>query len=268
MVAVLVNPIAQQTSIGTVTAGGAMNAGGAGAMGAGTADPGDFPGGGGRRDPRAAANALLAAKLAAGMKTAANVLTQQYRDNENDDNKKCKTFPYSERGKECKGGKAHHMVPDRAWRSPGTRGKWTDIAPLDAALNNARESIPVVGQLYKGGYYYANMDEAKGLSICLSEKDHKDVHDRYDKEEKNIGLGNKPQYTAKLPELEELAAEKISAVTGCNKEKLLQEMRNHHRGLGFDDNTLLRADPHGVSELSIQKMGDLITSKTGGNTGF
>ena len=262
--AIALGPI-QQAATGSVVAGGAMNAGGAGAMSAGTADPRDFPGDG-RRNPKGATAVALAA--AAAFKTMANVLTQQYKDNKDNDEKKCKTFPYSDKGKECKGGKAHHMVPDRAWRSPGTRGTWTGNTPIDAILSDARESIPIVGQRYTGGYYYSNMDEGKGLSICVSGDEHSKIHDKYDREERKLGSSNKPQYTAKLPELEELAAEKISEVTGCNKERLLNDMYNHHRGLGFNDNTIVRADPSGISGLDMQKMNEVVTGKKPGGTGF
>lgn len=257
------NPVVQGgMSQGTVLTG----AGGATAAGAGTLDP-DFPGGGRRPGSRGAAAAAAAAALAAGMKTAANVVTQTYRDNQDED-RKCKTFPYSQKGTECKGGKAHHMVPDRAWRSPGTRGKWTDVPPIDEALSNARESIPVIGERYKGGYYYGKMDEGSGLCICLSAKDHTEVHDLYDKEEERIGKSNTPQYTEKLIKLEELAAEKIAEVTGCSREKLLQDMKDHHENLGFGDNTLVRADPRGTSGLSVEKMGEHVTRKTPGKIDF
>lgn len=255
----LMNPAVQGgMAEGAVLTGGMPAAGAAG----GTMDP-DFPGGGRGPRSRRAAAAAAAAALAAGMKTAANVVTQTYRDNEDKD-QKCKTFPYSQKGTECKGGKAHHMVPDRAWRSPGTRGKWTNVPPIDDALSNARESIPVIGQRYKGGYYYTKMDEGSGLCICLSEKDHSDVHDIYDEEEESLGKRKKPQYIAKLEELEKLAAEKISEITGCNKEQLFQDMKNHHDKLGLDDNTLVRADPRGRSGLSVEEMGKNVSAQKPG----
>ncbi|WP_208909779.1 hypothetical protein [Paracidovorax avenae] len=248
-----------------LTGAGGMPAMGAGA-GAGTMDP-DFPGGGRRPGTRGAAAAAAAAALASGIKSAANVATQVYRDNQDKD-QKCKTFPYSQRATECKGGKAHHMVPDRAWRSPGTRGKWTNIPPIDDAINNARESIPVVGQLYKGGYYYTKMDEGSGLCICLSDKDHSDVHDIYDEEEETLGKGKDPQYVVNLVELERLAAEKISEITGCSEGQLFQDMKNHHDKLGLGDDTLVRADPRGKSGLSIEEMGKRVSSQKPGKISF
>jgi len=250
-----------------LTGGGGMPGMGAGAgAGAGTMDP-DFPGGGRRPGTRGAVAAAAAAALASGIKSVANVVTQVYRDNQDKD-QKCKTFPYSQRATECKGGKAHHMVPDRAWRSPGTRGKWTNIPPIDDAINTARESIPVVGELYKGGYYYSNMDEGKGLCICLSEDEHKSVHGDYDPAEKKIGLSSNPMHTAKLSDLEELAALKVSNATGCSQEKILQELRDHHRGLGFKDDTILRADPSGTSGITVEKMGEYVRGKRSGEIGF
>lgn len=248
-----------------LTGAGGMPAMGAGA-GAGTMDP-DFPGGGRRPGTRGAAAAAAAAALASGIKSAANVATQVYRDNQDKD-QKCKTFPYSQRATECKGGKAHHMVPDRAWRTPGSRGKWTNIPPIDEAINTARESIPVVGDLYKGGYYYANMDEGKGLCICLSAGDHTDVHNVYDKAERALGEGNDPQFTATLLELEELAAKSISKITGCDEQELLKKMQKHHEDLKFKDDTLLRADPGGKSGLTIDKMKDILYGKSSGNVGI
>ncbi|XDF35075.1 hypothetical protein RBH89_23155 [Paracidovorax avenae] len=248
-----------------LTGAGGMPAMGAGA-GAGTLDP-DFPRGGRRPGTRGAAAAAASAALASGIKSAANVATQVYRDNQDKD-QKCKTFPYSQRATECKGGKAHHMVPDRAWRTPGSRGKWTNIPPLDDAINTARESIPVVGDLYKGGYYYANMDEGKGLCICLSSDDHDEVHQNYDPEERSIGTKNKPQFTATLIELEKLASKVISEVTGCDEETLLQAMRAHHEKLGFEDDRLLRADPSGRSGITIEKMGGYVGRRTPGKIDF
>jgi len=250
-----------------LTGAGGMPAMGAGAnAGAGTMDP-DFPGGGRRPGTRGAAAAAAAAALASGIKSAANVATQVYRDNQDKD-QKCKTFPYSQRATECKGGKAHHMVPDRAWRTPGSRGKWTNIPPIDDAINTARESIPVVGDLYKGGYYYANMDEGKGLCICLSESEHKEVHEKYDPAEKERGIANDPQFTATLLQLEEMAANAISKVTGCDKEKLFQDMKRHHDALGFEGERILRADPSGRSGLTIEKMAEIYRGKTSGKVGF
>lgn len=248
-----------------LTGAGGMPAMGAGA-GAGTMDP-DFPGGGRRPGTRGAAAAAAAAALASGIKSAANVATQVYRDNQDKD-QKCKTFPYSQRATECKGGKAHHMVPDRAWRTPGSRGKWTNIPPIDEAINTARESLPVVGDLYKGGYYYSNMDEGKGLCICLPDEEHKKVHKRYDPLEREVGISGDPEYTAKLITLEDLAAGEISKVTGCSKEELLQGMKDYHEKLGFKDDTLLRADPGGKSGLTIEKMGDLVGKKKPGKIDF
>lgn len=224
-------------------------------------DP-DYPGRG--PSPRDLVNAALAAKLA----SLANTLTQTYKDNQDNNNKNCKTFTYNKKGTECKGGKAHHMVPDRAWRSPGTRGEWTSIPPIDAKLSDLRESIPGIGKLYKGGYYYSNMDEGKGLCICLTGDDHDKVHAIYDEIEKVAGLSNKPQYTAKLQQLEELAAKTISAVTGCNEEKLKEDLKNHHESLGFSEDTLVRADPRGASGLTIEKFSDLVFNKTPGKVGF
>lgn len=250
-----------------LTGGGGMPAMGAGAgAGAGTMDP-DFPGGGRRPGTRGAAAAAAAAALASGIKSAANVATQVYRDNQDKD-QKCKTFKYSEKATECKGGKAHHMVPDRAWRTPGSRGKWTNIPPIDYALNEARESIPIIGERFKGGYYYEKMDEGKGLCICLSSKDHTKVHDSYDKTEKLLGESNVPEFTATLLELEQLAAKSISKITGCDEQVLLKDMQKHHRDLDFKDDTLLRADPSGKSGLTIDKMKDILYGKSSGKIGF
>ncbi len=250
-----------------LTGAGGMPAMGAGAnAGAGTMDP-DFPGGGHRPGTRGAAAAAAAAALASGIKSAANVATQVYRDNQNKD-QKCKTFPYSQKATECKGGKAHHMVPDRAWRTPGSRGKWTSIPPLDDAINAARDSLPVVGEMYKGGYYYSNMDEGKGLCICLSEEEHKKLHEYYDPQERVLGETNNPKYIEKLLTLEELAAKYTSKVTGCSEDRLLQEMKSYHEGLGFKDETLLRADPSGKSGLTMEKMGEYYREKTSGKVIF
>lgn len=116
----------QQAATGSVVAGGAMYPGDPGVMDARTAGAGDIPGGG-RRNPKGATAVALAA--AAAFKTMANVLTQQYRDNKDDDEKKCELFPYSERDKKCPKGmtdfstNAHHAIPDHSWRAGGATQK-------------------------------------------------------------------------------------------------------------------------------------------------
>ena len=279
----------QQAATGTVVTGGAMGAGGAGAMGAGMADPGDFPGGGGgRRDPRAPANAALAAALTTAAKTAANVLTQQYRDNKDDDEKKCELFPYSERDKKCPKGmtdfstNAHHAIPDHSWRAGGATQK-----TINAGLKKSGDSGTLVGKLVEhfgmdgtqalddllpgGAYYDARMNKEKGLSICVTGKgktlQHGRIHKAMDKLEDKLGANGNPKYTATLEDMEKAAAESISEVTGCDKKNLEDQMRKYHEDLGFTEpkKTLLRADSGGKNTSQWGK--DPIFgrgSKTGG----
>jgi hypothetical protein len=277
----------QQAATGTVVTSGAMGAGGAGAMEAGTADPGDFPGGGGRRDPRAAANALLAAKLAAAMKTAANVLTQRYQDNEDNDKKKCELFPYSERDKKCPKGmtdiktNAHHAIPDHCWRAGGITQK-----TINAGMKNAGDSGGLLGKLVQhfgmdgtqalddllpgGSYYDARMNKEKGLSICVTGNgknlQHGAIHKAMDSLEDQLGAKGDPKYTATLKDMEEAAAESISKVTGCDKQNLKDQLRKYHNDLGFNEpeKTLLRADSGGKNTSQWGK--DPIFSR-GSNSG-
>ncbi len=264
MAGILIGPAVQggMAEGAVITGAGAMQSR-AGVAGGGM-DP-DYPGRG--PSPRDLANAVLAAKLA----SAANTLTQIFRDNQDNNEKKCKTFQYSEKGKECKGGKAHHIVPDRDWRSPGDRGVWTNVAPIDLALNDARQNLPLIGKVWKGGYYYDKMDEGRGLCICLSEKEHALVHAVHDPAEAALGQNAKPMYTTNLKTAEELAAKSVSSVTGCDEKKILDALTDHHRKLGFHDETVLRADPYGNSGLTADKFLEAtkeISRQKSGNIGF
>lgn len=57
-------------------------------------------------------------------------------------------------------------------------------------------------------------------------------------ENRQIGLG---EHVATLGQLEELAADVLSRITGCNKNSLRKQMRAYHHHKNFNKNTLLRA---------------------------
>ncbi|MDQ1829723.1 hypothetical protein [Massilia scottii] len=194
------------------------------------------------------------------LSTLANVLTNRYKDNKDEEEKdKCKVYPYSDAKKECPDGRSHHIVPDRSWRSPGTRGpnsgKISISALVDAMLD---EVLPWRG----GGYYYAGkMDEKKGQCICVTTAEHTEVHLLHDAAEKMVGEAATPKYTATLDELEEIGADSVSAVTKCDAKKIKDTLRDRHQALGLDKDTLLRADPRGQSGLTMEKFGEVLRNK-------
>lgn len=250
--AIALGPI-QQAATGTVAANGVMGAGGAGGMQAGTANPGDFPGGGGRRDPRAAANAALAAALAAMLKSAANVLTQTYLDNGDNSNQKCKLFPYKNRDKECagKGQNAHHAIPDHCWRpGSGIQKLMSDrFGSVGAAMGR---KIDDAGS--SKNYYFDNMNKGEGLAICVGGAGktgtHGAIHTLFDAAEATLGEAGSPKYTAKLGDLEDAAAKAMSLATGCNEADLKKQLREYHDSKSHGPDTKLRADPYGKNTTS------------------
>lgn len=96
-----------------------------------------------------------------------NVLTNRLKDNQNDEeDDKCKIYSYKDRNKECPGGRSHHIVPDRCWRSPGTRRQRTGIISYGTIVDQLLDKLL---SDRGGGYYYANkMDDSKGQCICVS----------------------------------------------------------------------------------------------------
>lgn len=195
------------------------------------------------------------------MLTIANALTNRYKDNKDDDEKdKCKIYPYSDAKKECPDGRSHHIVPDRSWRSPGTRGPNTGKISISALIDDMLdEYLPWRG----GGYYYAGkMDEKKGQCICLTTKEHTEVHLLHDAAEKMVGEAATPQWTATLDQLEEIGADSVSAVTGCDQKKIKDTLRERHEALGLGEDTLLRADPRGQSGLTMEKFGEILRKKS------
>ncbi|NHZ37948.1 hypothetical protein [Massilia rubra] len=190
-----------------------------------------------------------------------NVATNRHRDNQNDEEKdKCKIYSYKDAQKECPDGRSHHIVPDRCWRSPGTRGPKTGKVSLGPMLDSILdEYLPGRG----GGYYYADkMDEGKGQCICVSEEKHLAIHKMYDQSEKIVGEKAIPKWTATLDELEAVGAESVSAVTGCDENKIKNTLRSRHENLGLSKDTLLRADPHGQSGLTMQKFVEILSTNS------
>lgn len=191
-----------------------------------------------------------------------NLLTNRYKDNkEDDDSPKCKLFPYKDKKQECKGGKAHHVVPDRCWRSPGTRGQWTNIPPIDAVIDDAMQELPGIGKLWKGGYYSTKMDEGNGLAICVTGAQHDAIHGMHDKAEKIIGDNANPKYTATLRQEEELGARAVSAATGCSEAAIARKLKEYHEARGLPGDTIVRADPYGQSGLTIDKFNQITTQR-------
>lgn len=133
---------------------------------------------------------------------------------------------------------------------------------MNELLNDAREEIPVIGQLWKGGYYNTKMDdENEGWAICVSEKKHKIIHNLQNPIENQIGLAANPQYISNLKALEELGAKSVSAVTGCNASEMADTLRKKHQEKGMNPDYPVRADPYGNSGLNIDKFNSLVTKQ-------
>ena len=199
------------------------------------------------------------------LKLLENLLTNRYKDNkDSDDGPNCKLFPYSEKNQECKGGKAHHIVPDRCWRSPGSRGKWTSIPPLDAVIDDTIQDLPGIGKLWKGGYYSTKMDEGKGMCICVTGEQHKAIHAMHDTAEKIIGDNAKPKFITTLKVEEELGARAVSAATGCSEATIAEKLRQYHDANSLPGDTKVRADPYGQSDLTIDNFNSIVNIRTGG----
>lgn len=263
-----------------LTGAGGMPAMGAGA---GPVDP-DVPGGARRPGRRGAVVTATATALGVGAKSIANVATQVYRDNQDNEDKKCLLFPYSERAEKCPKGtgelttNAHHAIPDHCWRTGGVTQK-----TINTGLKEAGNTETLIGKMAEhygmqatqklddllpgGDYYYSQMDKEKSLAICVTGKgkklQHGDIHKQMDRLEDALGAKSKPQYTATLGQMEEAAAESISNVTGCDKQDLINQMRKYHDTMKLDpDKTILRADSGGKNTSEWGK-DPILGSRTG-----
>ncbi|UOD28007.1 hypothetical protein INH39_21310 [Massilia violaceinigra] len=187
-----------------------------------------------------------------------NILTNRLKDNQNDqEDDKCKIYSYKDRDKECPGGRSHHIVPDRCWRSPGTRRQRTGIISYGTVIDQLLDKYL---SSRGGGYYYAKkMDDEKGQCICVSEEQHAAIHKIYDSNEEIVGESADPQWTSTLENLEAIGSEAASTVTGCNVLKIKTTLRTRHDALGLDKDLLLRADPRGKSGLTMQKFGEALS---------
>lgn len=190
-----------------------------------------------------------------------NVETNRYKDNKNDkDNPKCKIFRYGDKDKECPDGQAHHIVPDRCWRAPGKRGAInTGVELIDDAVDDLlQEVLP----WRKGGYYYGEkMDEKKGWAICVTKKQHDAIHFIHNRQEKLLGENGDPKWVATLGQLENIGADAVSEVTGCNRDAIKKKLQEEHENVGLQQNTLVRADPSGRSGLTMEKFAELRSNK-------
>ncbi|WP_167239661.1 hypothetical protein [Massilia genomosp. 1] len=180
------------------------------------------------------------------------------KDNQHDEDKeKCKIYSYREAEKECPNGRSHHIVPDRCWRSPGTRRQNTGRPSFGASIDELLDKFLAHRG---GGYYYAGkMDEGKGQCICVTEEEHLAIHAVYDSLEDQYGGNAIPQWTATLEKLEGLGAVSVSAVTRCDESKIRETLRKRHQDLELDKDTLLRADPRGKSGLTMPKFAEVLS---------
>ncbi len=180
-----------------------------------------------------------------------NILTNRLKDNKNDkEDDKCKIYSFKDAKKECPGGRSHHIVPDRCWRSPGTRRQKTGRISYGTIVDQLLDKFLADRG---GGYYYAGkMDDDKGQCICVTEKEHLAIHQIYDALEHDLGQAADPQWTATLDKLEKIGADSVQEITGCNATKIKGTLRNRHQALNLDGDTLLRADPRGRSGLTME----------------
>lgn len=172
-----------------------------------------------------------------------NLATQTYLDKEKNrrDDQDCRLRPYSEG---CSDGLTpHHVVPDRAWREPGEKGRY--YFPDDATAKKTPQ----------GGT--KSMTHGKGLCICVTGAgrvlQHGAAHKLYDPVENIVGQHNTPPYTAPLLELEIMGAAAVSLVTGCDFKDMRKQLRDYHDKHGFGPMEQVRADPYGKSGLTKEK---------------
>jgi len=175
---------------------------------------------------------------------------------------KCRLRPYKEG---CEGNKTpHHCVPDHCFKeTPSKGGRYYPGAVKHAdglcvCVEGATKSTTPTGErVRKKDFASEELHEA-----ALAE--HGRIHLKFDKLEKELGNAGTPKNSAALGDLEDKAAEAISEVTGCDKEDLKKQMREHHQSKGLDQDTKLRADPCGRAKLPpYDQMGASNVSATG-----
>ncbi|WP_197434725.1 DUF4150 domain-containing protein [Agrobacterium vitis] len=130
----------------------------------------------------------------------------------------------------------HHVVPDRAFRTPS-------------------------GELYGGGIPHAD-----GYSICVeggtpifrgpNANEHGLIHGLYNPIERSLGLKGSPVGTAHLEDLEQAGVNSAAAVTGCDPVDLLRQLQAYHRGeRNLSGSDLFRADPTGKINVDPESVG-------------
>ena len=151
----------------------------------------------------------------------------------------CRLRPHSEG---CEEGKTpHHCVPDHCFKEQGETGKYYPGAVehadgLCVCVEGETKSSTPSGERVKRGSFPTDQSHTAAIA------QHGKIHKKFDKLEKQLG---KKDGTAKLGELEDAAAEVVSEETGCDKDDLKKQMRDHHQAKGLGPDTRLRAQPSG-----------------------
>ncbi len=179
----------------------------------------------------------------------------------------------------------HHCVPDHCWKATGRKtsrislagakpptmghgsglcicvdgsGKYSDSSAGDkyrqlsdahkdklANLQSAGDSKSLAATFKSQGKGHTSGTTA----IVNNMGKHGQIHHTFDAAENSLAAKNRTnglgKNVATLDQLEDLAAETISKVTGCDKNDLKKQMRDYHHSCGIRKGTLLRANASG-----------------------
>jgi hypothetical protein len=158
------------------------------------------------------------------------------------DESKCKLTPYKDG---CDDGKTpHHCVPDHCFHEKsGGKAYPGAIAHKDGLCicvsGATKSSTPSGSRISKSGLGLSDDEHFAALA------EHGRIHKLFDALEGSLGAKGNPKNTASLGELENNAAHAIAKVTGCDPQKLKDQLRDHHQKNALGEDTKLRADPFG-----------------------
>jgi hypothetical protein len=165
---------------------------------------------------------------------------------------RCTLKPYKEG---CPAGQTpHHCVPDHCFKEAGRGGAYYPGAVKHAdglcvCVSGSTKSSAAAGGTVKQEEFGSATEHLAALA------EHGRIHMKFDKLESQLGNAGTPQGTAKLGDLEDAAAASVSEVTGCDKDKLKKQIREHHKSKGLGPDTKLRADPYGQASPPAVEMG-------------
>jgi hypothetical protein len=152
------------------------------------------------------------------------------------DDSKCKLVTYKPDGQCPEGQTPHHCVPDHCFRQRAVPRLAADGVSFmrdakNRLISDEGPRFPAASDPKKP------MEHKDGLCVCVAGEgkvaEHGRIHKLFDWAEQNLGETGSPKNAATIGQLENAAAHSVARVTGCDPQKLKDQMRDHHQKKGF-----------------------------------